>query len=56
MIDDMLQALARWCVLVLLCRAEKRVAQPFNRSASMRIDRWRVANEMLQSTEEALDG
>jgi hypothetical protein len=56
MIDNLLQALARWCVLVLLRHAEESVAQPFVHSVSLRIDRLRVANEMLQSTEEALDG
>ena len=48
MIDDIFQALVRWCVFVLLRRAEKAVDQPFAHNASLRIDRLRVANEMLQ--------
>jgi hypothetical protein len=54
MIDEIFQALARWSVLVLLDRAEKAVDQPFTPCASLRIDRLRVVNEMLRSTDGGL--
>jgi hypothetical protein len=49
MMERVLLWLARWAVGRLVSRAERSIDRPFDREASIGIDRLRVGYEMLES-------